>query len=254
MPRMLSPSAIICYRLCPRKFYYKYIERLPTKLTKEKFRGLIIHEVLNDVFDFYISDEVDLISKVKKIVIKKWISSLDKISELNLSPEERKALFQEILVLTQVWFSLLINKFKSTNLPFNLAWKNFKPIEKEVWYQSDELQLRGKIDLIQNINGQLQLMEYKTGEGDREKHLLQLGLYSLLYAAKHKRLPDKIGIYYINGKEEIFNLNQEILENAKNILFLVREKTIYEDIEFYLKNVGAWCKRCDFYSMCFKNA
>ncbi|MFH0714507.1 MAG: PD-(D/E)XK nuclease family protein, partial [Candidatus Diapherotrites archaeon] len=46
----LSPSAIATFSQCPRKFYYVYVERLPTKPTPHLVRGRILHKVLEDFF------------------------------------------------------------------------------------------------------------------------------------------------------------------------------------------------------------
>ena len=47
----LSPSKINCFLQCPRQFYYKYIEKLPDQLTLHLFRGTIVHEILEDIFE-----------------------------------------------------------------------------------------------------------------------------------------------------------------------------------------------------------
>ena len=44
--RVQSPSSIITYRQCPRKYYYHYIENLPTKPSIHTIRGKIVHSVL----------------------------------------------------------------------------------------------------------------------------------------------------------------------------------------------------------------
>ena len=47
----LSPSKINTFLHCPRQFYYKYIEKLPDQLTLHLFRGTIVHEILEDLFE-----------------------------------------------------------------------------------------------------------------------------------------------------------------------------------------------------------
>ena len=47
----LSPSKINTFLQCPRNFYHRYIEKLPDKLTLHLFRGTIVHDILERIFD-----------------------------------------------------------------------------------------------------------------------------------------------------------------------------------------------------------
>ena len=47
----LSPSKINTFLQCPRNFYYRYIAKLPDKLTLHLFRGTIVHDILERIFE-----------------------------------------------------------------------------------------------------------------------------------------------------------------------------------------------------------
>jgi ATP-dependent helicase/DNAse subunit B len=48
--RVQSPSSINTYNQCPRKYYYQYILKLPTRPSIHLVRGNIAHSVLEDFF------------------------------------------------------------------------------------------------------------------------------------------------------------------------------------------------------------
>lgn len=48
-PRTLSPSAMFCYRSCPRKWQYRYIQKLPDPPGYAAVLGSFVHEVLEDL-------------------------------------------------------------------------------------------------------------------------------------------------------------------------------------------------------------
>ena len=54
--RVESPSSINTFKQCKRKYYYQYIEKLPTLPNIHQVRGNIAHSVLEDFFDTEISE------------------------------------------------------------------------------------------------------------------------------------------------------------------------------------------------------
>ena len=52
--RLESPSSINTFRQCKRKYYYQYIEKLPTKGSIHLVRGNIVHSTLEDFYDLSI--------------------------------------------------------------------------------------------------------------------------------------------------------------------------------------------------------
>src|SRR3989338_3540465 len=95
---MLSPSSINLYNQCPRKYYYSYIEKLPTKPNIYLVRGKIVHSILEEFFnlgtelfeeDMY---EDKLLVWILHLFKKHWTNNLDKIKELT---EKEEAEFYE---------------------------------------------------------------------------------------------------------------------------------------------------------------
>src|SRR3989338_6780202 len=94
MPRMQSPSSINTYKQCPRKYFYQYILKLPTKPSICLIRGSIVHEVLEKFFDLDIAslDEAELEFGMRSFVtahlLRLWTKNKQKLMGLALPSEE----------------------------------------------------------------------------------------------------------------------------------------------------------------------
>ena len=56
---LYSPSSILTYKQCPRKFYYQYVEKLPTKKSFALVRGSIVHSVIEDFFKIDVEEKIE---------------------------------------------------------------------------------------------------------------------------------------------------------------------------------------------------
>ena len=76
--RIQSPSSINAYKQCSRKYYYRYILKLPTIESIHLIRGKIIHCVLEDFFKIEISTinkehyEFELNIFLQSLLKKEW--------------------------------------------------------------------------------------------------------------------------------------------------------------------------------------
>ena len=91
--RILSPTAINTYLSCPRKFYLRYIKRLPTKPSIHLIRGLVVHDTL---YQFHrdnpeIPKQIpigELRRKLLEIFNERWEKAKPQMNSLGLSEEE----------------------------------------------------------------------------------------------------------------------------------------------------------------------
>lgn len=256
--RIQSPTSIAVYNHCARKYYYQYIRKLETLPNIYKLRGGIAHEVLEQFFDSDVSkigwenyrDGLRLI--VQNLLVINWNSHLIELAQLDLGREKEMLFFEETLLMLFNWLESFFDKVtKLSRLTFPEAFKSLVP-EREKEYISFNLYVRGIIDAVENHQGEIRIMDYKTSSVfDVEEHRLQLAIYTLLYHEKHDRLPDKAGVYFLQGGEEYIKVDQELLVQAKQEIEKIHKMTQSKEKKDYPKNLGYWCKRCDFYSTCF---
>jgi RecB family exonuclease len=265
--RIQSPSSILTFKQCPRKYFYSYILKLPTRPSIHLIRGSIVHEVLEKFFtiDLNAIDSKEFRfgfrSYVTANLLKLWKNNSTKLSKLNLTMDQ----LQDYLLDSQNMLNTFVENF-STRLDEKIketddlpkAFKLLTPsVEESI--QSAELKVRGFIDAIHTEGDEITIIDYKTSKKDdlTPEYRLQLGIYALLYKLKYGIVPAKVGINFLKFGEKIIDVDDSLLEHAKKEILDVHSKTDSEDIADYCKNESGLCKwhsgQCDFYDECKKN-
>ena len=259
--RIQSPSSINTYKQCPRKYYYQYIEKLPTKHSIHLVRGNIVHSALEDFFeiDFEKLGKVDdykffLHSFVGALLLKHWQLKHKELESLGMSEYELQEYYNDSADMLKKWVGTFLETIDENN--FIEDFKSKIPI-REQEYSSDKYKVRGFIDAIENVDGEVRVMDYKTSKRPHlsDAYHLQLNIYALLYHEKHGKLPDKLGIYFLKFGEQTIPCSMDNVREAAREVTLVHELTTANEIEFYPRRTSPLCKwktgQCDFYDVCF---
>lgn len=262
--KMYSPSSINTYKQCPRKFFYQYILRLPTKPSIHLVRGSIAHETLEDFFgiDIQRHDSKDKLTKeILTIHKSKWIAYKQKLLELNMDRGEMRTYIDDTTMMIVNWANRFMNRMDEKmqkGLSFHDAFKALTPIV-EAKYADENLRVLGFIDAIEKEDGEVRIVDYKTSKKFEitDDYRLQLAIYALLYRLRHNELPHKVGLYFFKHNDHLFlDVDDMLLEFAKEQIEHVQKNTISESIDDYEKKESGLCKwstgQCDFYDACFK--
>jgi RecB family exonuclease len=259
--RVQSPTSINTYKQCPRKYYYQYIEKLPTLPNIHQVRGNIVHSVLENFFDIDSSTltmenyKSCVRKEVQRLLMHHWNGYRPQLRELSLNPDQERFYFEETMLMLLNWSNHFINDMERTGLPVNEAFTLLTPI-RERKYQSDSLYVQGFIDAIHERDGEVHLIDYKTNASLslKDEQKLQLGIYSLLYQEAHGRMPDKVGIFFLRQKLQMIPVNEELLEHARQEIINIHRNTQSTDINDYPKKTSPLCKwstgQCDFFDVC----
>jgi len=264
--RLESPSSINTFKQCPRKYYYHYIEKLPTFPSIHTVRGNIAHSCLEDFYDIDIStfneDNHDLKFKeaIQKLLIHQWNAYKGKLSSLNLNQDQIRFYFEETMLMLMNWTNQFVEKIKKImkdkNMSLQEAFQYLTPV-REMQYKSDNYSVRGFIDAIRHLEDEVHIIDYKTNSSFEMKDSikLQLAIYSLLYFEKHGKIPSKVGIFFLRHKLKLMNVDEELLNLARQEIELVHNHTsACEHISDYPKKITPLCKwktgQCDFYDVC----
>jgi len=264
--RVESPSSINTFKQCKRKYYYQYIEKLPTLSNIHQVRGNIAHSTLEDFFDINV-DEFSLEtlqqkfqSAAQKIFLFQWNKYKDKLEELSLSEDKKKFYFEETMLMIVNWVNHFIKdlnkKISEKKCSIPEAFQELTPLrEKE--FRSEKHSVRGFIDAIQFVENQVHIVDYKTNARFefKESIKLQLAIYSLLYEELHGKMPDKVGIFFLRHRLKMINVDEELLNLARRELELIHGHTsITESRVDYPRTITGLCKwstgQCDFYNTC----
>ena len=259
--KVQSPSSIKTYKQCPRKYYYSYILELEQPPNIHTVRGNIAHSVLEHFFDvdtsFMTLDDYGPHLKLimQQLLLKEWKHYKPQLDKLGLTQDEQIHYFEETLNMLFNWLELFCRKLEAKEGTFQERFKQLTPI-RELMFVSEKYHARGIIDAIEhNADGTVRLMDYKTSSSENlNEHLLQLGIYSLLYFDKHGVMPKQVGVYFLKGKETAIEVDEELIEMAKKEIEHVHAVTQTQDVNHYPKSPSPLCKystgQCPFFDIC----
>ena len=265
--RLESPSSINTFKQCQRKYYYQYVEKLPTSSSIHLVRGNIVHSTLEDFYDVNVEKFTKedytqkFSSSIQKLLFYHWGEAKDKLSRLNLSNDKLKFYFEESMLMTLNWHKYFLQDFsKKINdaplLTMTEIFKELTPI-RELEYKSEKCHVRGFIDVIKPIGNTVHIIDYKTNSrSDMKQSIIrQLSIYALMYQEKHGVLPEKVGAFFVRDKLKMIPVTEEMVLDARVDIEQIHAHTSStEKINDYRKNITPLCKwrtgQCDFYETC----
>jgi len=263
--RIQSPSSINTYKQCPRKYYYQYIAKFPSKPSIHLIRGKVAHTVLEYFFNAEMSgwDDNNYQLKIKELVQKtlhdEWLKNKSEFNKLGLSDNQLQFYFDETMMMMLNFANHFIVRLKGRmekGISFTEAFKQLTPIT-EKRYISEEHMVQGYIDAIEEIDDEVHLIDYKTSKNAviSTDYRLQLAIYALLYHEKHAKLPDKVGINFLKDVTKYLDVDEELLKHAKFEIEQIHMSTESTAIKDYPLKPGPLCKwrtgQCDFYELCY---
>ncbi|HEY2296080.1 MAG TPA: PD-(D/E)XK nuclease family protein [Jatrophihabitans sp.] len=193
----LSPSRAADFKSCPLLYRFRTIDRLPEAPSRAAVRGTVVHGVLERLFDLPSVERT--LEAARGLLPSVW-------EQLTVDEPEVAALFAEGSVDSsddlEAWLAsasdLLANYFALED-PARL-----EPAAREqlVEVVIDGLRLRGYVDrLDENADGDLRVVDYKTGSTPREafeaKALFQMKFYALVLWRTRGVVPRQLRLMYL---------------------------------------------------------
>ncbi|MBI5398598.1 PD-(D/E)XK nuclease family protein [Candidatus Woesearchaeota archaeon] len=266
--RVQSPSSINIYKQCPRRYYYQYVVKHPTKPNIHTLRGNIVHTALEKFYQVDISalDATNykpiLAKHLRTQFARAWTVSASELSTLGLLPQQLQFYYDESATMLANWLNDFIKRLDKELKLMTLqqAFKKLMPIEIETQYKSQQLMVQGYIDCVHVDGEDIILLDYKTSKNSELKpeYRLQLAIYATLYREKHGKLPSKVGIWFLKDKPVFLDVNEEMVKQALFEIEQIHFSTESTEIIDYPKNITPLCKwnggQCDFYHVCLKDA
>lgn len=261
--RLQSPSSILMYKQCPRKYFYRYIARLPTSTSIHLLRGSIAHTVMETIYDIDVTripDEQFLVT-LKVILQEKfrqeWENARTELASLGMDDVRLESYYDETRIMINNFFHYLVDRLQQfRDAPLKEAFYRVQP-EREVELVSERHGVRGFADAIHTEGGKLFVLDYKTSSKCEitDDYFLQLSIYSMILEEQQRR-PDEVGIFFLkHGRELRLPVTQEMIDMARREVAWIHEMTASTDIRDYPKKPGPLCKwstgQCDFYGTCF---
>ena len=234
-----SASRLKTYLECKRKYYYRYMQKIKAKEEDELNEGSLLHKVLERIHenhDHYTS------SNELELAIHKQLDAL-------LPFDDAKTAYKKLL-----WKEKLKGYIERQTAHFNSEWKVIHR-EKEFTTQIGGLNFKGRIDRIDQNATDTLVLDYKSGNVDKEPKKLnpdkltdfQMSIYLKLLTSKYQNISlaflkilDGGEMQGVTLLEERNALLEEHIITLKQTKSFVAEKC--EDLQK--------CKWCEFTLMC----
>ena len=210
MIKNLSPSRASQFKTCPQQFKFANVDKLKEPTNEVQAKGTAVHQALEDLFELPKEDRDT--EKLHKLFRTAWtkVRRTDEYHSLFSSVDEEREWGVDGLKL--------LNNYMSMEDP-----KSFDPLERERWVRGtiEDLNLRGILDRMdRNQNGELIIVDYKSGKAPAEKYkeprFFALKLYALLIRDELGITPTELKLIYLkNSTIHTLKVDNKMLDEVK---------------------------------------
>ncbi len=234
----LSASRVDTFKKCPRKYYYRYIKRLPTKDWPHFNLGTFVHGVLEHFHLGLLKD-----SKKKRSQLMKTSC----INFLNQMRNDGKNLTNEQISEAN---EMLQNYLKTLEKDFSYQVLSLE--EKFTLSLNEDYDFMGFVDRMDlEEDGTYHIKDYKTSKTAKYMKPFQLQAYGIWLMNKFPEIVKFRGSYImmrLNSKYVSYEFNKEDVEKIHKELIEVAERIVNE--ERWPMKQSKLCDWCDFNNVC----
>lgn len=244
----LSPSRAIDFVRCPLRFRFKTVDRLPDPPTAAAVRGTLVHLVLERLFDLPPDERTQ--TRARALLPDAWADLLEAepaaSSVLAGDDDTGRWLAAAEEVLT-VYFGLEDPRA-------------LQPSGREQYVEhvlDSRLLLRGVIDRVDTApDGQVRIVDYKTGRSPRESGALgaffQLRFYALVLWRQTGVVPSVLQLLYL-GNGEVLRYEPDeadLLATERRVEAIWAAIQEAEQTRTWLPSRGIACTWCTHQPLC----
>ncbi len=210
-PKRLSPSSASAFSGCPRRWRFKYVDRLPDPSSEPALVGTFAHRVLELLCQHPGSERT--IEQAKIIARDAWpeFSEDEDYVALGLDDDQARAFrWQAWLAVTGLW---------RIEDPADVE---VVSTEQRIEVDFDGVPFVGVVDRVDRLGGQLTISDYKSGTlpGHRWRHekIQQVMLYAAALGAHTGERPARARLLYLGQRILDVRVTQSRLDDAVNAL------------------------------------
>ena len=175
----ISPSAINTYLQCSLRFYFRYVMQLPEPdELKEEIDGMIFgnifHDTMEALYKPFVSEvlnrsDIEKIQKNKVLIENEIRKKIAKNYFREKEEDTKKVILEGKTLLIYENIKTYLNQLLKVDIdltPFTLISLEevYKTnLEIEVNGEKTTINIGGKIDRVDRVNGKLRVLDYKTG-------------------------------------------------------------------------------------------
>lgn len=243
-PKRLSPSSASVFTGCPRRWRFKYLDKLPDPSGQPALVGTFAHRVLELLCQLPKPDRT--IERAKELARDEWpeFSQSEDYLALELADEEARAFrWQAWLAVTGLW-----------NIE-DPAQVDVVSTEQKLEVSFDGVPFVGVVDRVDRLAGQLAISDYKSGTLPghrwRQEKVQQVMLYAAALAAHTGERPGRARLLYLGQRILDVRVTQARLDDATGELAQTwADVTKALDNDDFPPKTGVLCGWCPFVSQC----
>jgi len=231
-----SPSKLDTYDKCPCKYWYQYVLEIPGKSRDFFSLGTLVHAVIEGVTRRKMDGFEVTVEEALEMLEKAWRPSVYESVKVERQDHAKAVKMIEDFMVRQ-------------------EGKKGETIDVETWigFEKDGVKFHGKVDRVDELDGKLVVVDYKSGKGKKSRPELrrdfQMALYSIGAAEKYEKDVAETGHWYLlHDKEVMVSMSKEELDSV-----LSRAKEIVEGIHngmFPANPEHYKCQWCDYKDLC----
>lgn len=191
VPGSLSPSRLASFTSCGLQFRFTAVDRLPEPPTVAATRGTLVHAALEHLFTLPAADRVASVGDTCVDVALERLRPHPDWTDLELDDAATQRMRDEACGLVQRYFRL---EDPRTVHPVGLELK----MEVEI----GGVRLRGIIDRLDLVDGELVVTDYKTGrapgDGYARSRMTGVHVYSLMCERTFGRRPARVQLLHLS--------------------------------------------------------
>ena len=241
----ISYSALESFENCPKKYEFKYIDKIKAPKSKEQILGTVVHLALKY---FHSTLPTPKLSQLLDFFKERWPKE-----SIWDSKEEEKVFFEEGLELLRNYYQRNYGKKFSvidveTNIEAEISESEHPEAEKHI--------ITGRIDRIDKLDENFfEIIDYKTGKKmpsqAKVNESLQLGVYSIGFVQRWPHLKEaklKLSLWYLKHQESLSVIKTDdfVKKTKEKIVDLIKKikKSKFPPLPSSLCDFCAYKKIC----------
>jgi putative RecB family exonuclease len=233
-----SPSAtkLVTYKQCPQAYNFRYERRLPSPSAfGSADLGNALHQALATAYrDWHYNEHKPEWNWFESC----WNDCLGKLSEAQITDGRN---------ILQRYYKDFVAPLAVMSKPLGIESK----ISAKVQFSNIEFSLNGRYDRLDNTDGNLELIDYKTTKSITvpDSVDVQLGLYYLALQQVYQQNLKRLTLIFLRaGESQSFDVTEAHQEQVQQLIsdlaLRLRDDSEWEPI------AGDHCKRCTYQKHC----
>lgn len=260
-----SFSQIGTYIQCPKKYQYKYVDKLPDEFrdSPDTILGSAVHDALEFLYNQVNIRQIPTKEEVLQEYNKYRKEKLDELAEKNIELEYRKETTQQDYINRWAFY---LEKYYEKNLPFDDV--TVIGTELNLMFLLDDesgINFTGFIDRLDKVWDTFVINDYKTNKKlpseDNEEYREQLTLYAIWVKQKYgkylKKIVARLHFLHFDMVDE-WEITDELLNQVSNKYKdlsneIENNKLKYsekQDTQLFETKKTPLCNWCSFQSIC----